>query len=296
MPKENPIIYTSNIDLTTKSMYDEIKWPSVLKSAYLAITHIKNARKDKKYNLLMDCVKSDCGKDIKISYNKPEICDAVVIYLHTIFGNNFQQSLISKVFETNKLGFVCYDRSYNPRKTIFGSTDELKKIIKWVTIMFNNKPIILMGASAGTILLSRFCTKQSILSKYNIIGAVMISPSFDLVDSYKSMNPLLKAYIKTKVVNNKKSENDEILLNRYNPKYFYENIKIPCLIITSQKDEFFHKKINTCIIDTIIKNSNIVIVSSKYGRHNQFYDKEQQIPYNMRISIDWITSIIYTKK
>lgn len=296
MPKEILKLYTSNDNLITESMCDEIKWPNILRCFYFFKNHLKQLRRDN-YNfssLKTDTISSSASHDLIISHSFPNTnTRAVVVYLHTIFGDNKQQLEIASSMRRNNIGFVSYDRSGNPRNKIFGSTDDLKQVIYWVSKNYKNIPILLVGSSAGTILLTRFVTKAKFLKKYNIIGCVMMSPTFDLQDSCLNMNKILRMYILSKLRYKKSTINN--LITKYDPKQYFEKISIPCLILSSVKDELFHKNIYNYDIDKIIENKNIIILVSKYGRHVQFYDKNYDIPVNIRILTQWAKLLCHKK-
>lgn len=246
---------------------------------------------------------------------------AVVLYLHTVCGNYTQLAHISDMLYSDNIAYVSFtrsggDRNMNYSKFNFvGRIDELQLVIRYINKIYPNTPIHAIGASAGSALLIRYLGKHN--QNRMIRSAVLVSPGYNFLKAFESMNAISKAYLVNKmkykvrsivppeILKQIKTLDDWVTFQSkmlgYNsseeyatdcdPIHYFHKINVPTLCISALDDNIFGKSTEPYIGLPDI-NPNITIVTTERGGHVIFEDEGHDLPWFLRVAYEWFQNRI----
>lgn len=264
-------------------------------------------------------LKMEDGTEIMLAIScqiaKPK---AIVMYLHTVCGTYEQLAHFAHMLKGDGLAYISYTRSGNDSSLIFnkfnfvGRIEELQAVIRYLSIIYPDVPIHVVGASAGSALLIKY------LGKYNsdkiIKSAVLVSPGYNFMKSIETMNGFSKAYLVNKMkymirnlpckeeLKSVKTMEDwltfqsrllgyssnEEYVKDCDPFHYLQHINVPTLCISALDDNIFDGKITKEFIDLPSRNPNITLVVTKRGGHVLFEDNGYDMPWFLRVTHEWL--------
>lgn len=257
------------------------------------------------------------GSEIMVGISKPSGAPrAIVIYLHTACGDYTQLAHIGKMVYKHNIAYCTITRSGNDSSLLFnkfnfvGQIDELQLVISYIERMYPGVPIHAIGASAGSALLIRFLGKYNSMNR--IKSAILVSPGYHFMESFKKMNVISKSYLVNKmkyilrnysykaelsdirtlddwvVFQSKllgyKSKQDFVL--DCDPIYYLTKINVPSLFISALDDPIFDGSITQDYFHLPELNPLITIVTTNRGGHVIFEDEGHEWPWFFRVACE----------
>lgn len=323
--QEFPKVFTQNRDISLDIFYKPVKWfkPffTLLGQMALYRLKIKDMELQSMKNLNVKIIKMHDGTNIKLGFTYPKNAKCVLLYLHTICGNYTQMAHLSDIMEKENIAYVSYTRSGNDPLLAFskfnfiGRVDELDTVLDNIKLLFPDKPIHVMGASAGSALLIRYLGKHNRYKK--IKSGILVSPGYSFIEAMNDMNITSKSYLVNKLKHMVKDNGNPVALKKIktledwleyqsdtlgykdknqfiqdqDPMHFLDKINVPTLFISALDDSIFTKDLVHKYIHKTISNKNNIVILLDRGGHVMFDDEGHNEAWFIRATKEWIRKI-----
>jgi predicted alpha/beta-fold hydrolase len=325
---EYPKIYTTSQNTVLPILKKPVIWSKSLMTdvgqLYMHYKYVKS-QEDRYTNIYLTekQIKGKKGNIIKLGISGRPAPKIVLLYLHTVFGNYKQMSIIADIIKNDNIAYVSYSRSGHEKEfksitfNLTGGIDELNDVLDYINLIYPGVPIHCISASAGGGLLIKYLGGHN--QNMRIQSGMMISPGYDFLKIYDKMISGTRSFMVNKIKyilgksypnrNDIKAitnmdefvkfqaellgySNIEDFVRTENPINYLKTINAPSLFLNALDDPLCKDMVTSEYLSLPLVNKNIIIAVTTYGGHVCFFDKKNNIPWSLRVMHEWIKAKI----